>query len=142
MQGKAGLPAAALEGWEEWRRDELQRSMRNGCVGQRLVSETDKVRVWTIHLKPGERVGFHCHLLDYFWTSVGQGRSRSHYNDGRVLEREYSAGECMHLKFGPGEFMVHDLENIGTTALSFVTVEHKQSANVPLELPVGVSAAA
>ena len=34
-----------------------------------LVSESDRVRVWTIRLKPGERIGFHRHVLDYFWTA-------------------------------------------------------------------------
>jgi hypothetical protein len=32
--------------------------------GSSLISETDKVRVWRIHLKPGERVGFHRHFND------------------------------------------------------------------------------
>ena len=36
----------------------------NPCVGNALVSETDRVRVWTIRLKPGERIGFHRHVLD------------------------------------------------------------------------------
>src|SRR5215467_15878297 len=42
----------------------------NGCVGSELVSETDKVRVWTIRLRPGQRFGFHRHVLNYFWTAV------------------------------------------------------------------------
>ena len=36
----------------------------NGCVGSELLSETDKLRVWTIRLKPGERIGFHRHVLN------------------------------------------------------------------------------
>jgi len=28
----------------------------NGCVGSELLSETEKLRVWTIRLKPGERI--------------------------------------------------------------------------------------
>src|SRR5258707_484360 len=31
----------------------------NGCVGQRLLSESERVRVWEIRLKPGQRFGFH-----------------------------------------------------------------------------------
>ena len=50
----------------------------DGRVGNELLSETDRVRVWAIGLKPGERLGFHTHVLDYFWTSVtaGHGRGR------------------------------------------------------------------
>jgi hypothetical protein len=51
----------------------------DGRVGNELLSETDRVRVWAIGLKPGQRLGFHTHVLDYFWTSVtgGQGRART-----------------------------------------------------------------
>jgi beta-alanine degradation protein BauB len=45
----------------------------DGRVGNELLSETDRVRVWTIGLKPGQRLGFHTHVLDYFWTSVTGG---------------------------------------------------------------------
>lgn len=109
----------------------------NGMVGQRLLSETDAVRVWRIELAPGERVGFHTHVLNYFWTATSAGKSRSHYADGRSVETEYGLGTTRHYSFGPGESMVHDLENIGDTVLSFTTVEMKiGSANVPLPLNV------
>ena len=109
----------------------------NGMVGQRLLSETDAVRVWRIELAPGERVGFHKHVLNYFWTATSAGKSRSHYADGRVLDTEYALGTTRHYSFGKGESMVHDLENIGDTVLSFTTVELKTgSANAPLPLTI------
>ena len=49
----------------------------NPCVGSTLLSENERTRVWIIRLAPGERVGFHRHVLDYFWTSVNGGRGRS-----------------------------------------------------------------
>ena len=55
---------------------EAKRHNHNGCVGTALVSESDRVRVWIIRLAPGERVGFHRHVLDYFWTCVTGGRGR------------------------------------------------------------------
>jgi quercetin dioxygenase-like cupin family protein len=126
---------SATDAWPAWRKAELERNFHNGCVGVVLVSETERVRVWHIRLKPGERLPFHRHVLDYFWTAVTDGRSRSHYHNGRVSEGTLRAGDSAHLKFGPGEFMVHDLENIGDTELVFVTVEHLQSPNTPLPLP-------
>ena len=56
---------------------ERERANNNGCVGSTLLSEDDKVRVWIIRLAPGERIGFHRHVLDYFWTSVTGGRGAS-----------------------------------------------------------------
>jgi hypothetical protein len=44
------------------------------------------------------------------------------------------AGQTSHLTYGPGEFKVHDLENIGDTELIFTTVEFLDSANPPLPL--------
>ena len=52
---------------------EHERKNPNPCVGSELLSEDDRVRVWMIRLQPGERIGFHRHVLDYFWTSVTGG---------------------------------------------------------------------
>ena len=40
----------------------------NGHVGEKLLSQTDKVRVWYILLAPGQRLPVHKHVLNYFWT--------------------------------------------------------------------------
>ena len=93
-----------------------------------------RVRVWAIELKPGQRLGFHTHVLDYFWTSVTGGQGRSHFSDGSVSNTAYKPGDIKQLTFKEGEFMVHDLENIGDTELLFTTVEFLDSPNAPLEL--------
>jgi hypothetical protein len=124
----------SIADWPKQLQDELDRNQSNGRVGDKLLSETDRVRVWSITLKPGERIGFHKHVLDYFWTGVTSGKARSHYFGGDVVEVEYQAGETKHLKFGRGEFMMHDLQNIGDTDLIFTTVEFMDSANPPLPL--------
>ncbi len=106
----------------------------NGEVGSRLVSETDRVRVWHIQARPGERLKVHTHVLDYFWTIHGPGRARSHQPDGSHFDVEYEAGDTKHFTFSKGERMTHSLENIGDTDLIFTTVEFKNSANAPLPL--------
>lgn len=118
---------------------EFARNAFNPCVGQVLLSQTDKVRVWHITIAPGERVGFHRHVLDYFWTALSAGTAQSHLNGGPAQRAEYRAGETRHLTFKRGEFLLHDLENIGTTPLTFVTVEFLASANDPLPLPASVT---
>lgn len=106
----------------------------NGRVGQTLVFESERVRVWLIALKPGEYLPPHCHVLDYFWTATTAGRSRSVYADGKVMEKDYAVGDTQHFTFKPGEHFVHDLLNIGDTVLSFTTVEFLDSKNRPLQL--------
>jgi quercetin dioxygenase-like cupin family protein len=110
----------------------------NGCVGSTLLSESDRVRIWIIRLAPGERIGFHRHVLDYFWTSVNGGRGRQHLMDGTTVEHTYIAGETRHETYGPGEFKVHDLENLGDVEMIFNTIEFLDSANTPLAIPDSV----
>lgn len=126
-----------MSAWPAWLRQEFEQEAKNPnpCVGGTLVSENDRVRVWTIHLKPGERFGFHRHVLDYFWTSISGGRARQHLMDGTTVELTYQPGETRHESYGPGEFKVHDLENIGDKELVFMTVEFLASANKPLPIP-------
>jgi hypothetical protein len=110
----------------------------NPCVGLQLLSENERSRVWMIRLAPGERCGFHRHVLDYFWTCISGGRARQYVHDGSIIECSYTAGETRHEAYGPGEFKVHDLANIGDQELVFITVEFKDSANKPLPLPAHV----
>ena len=95
----------------------------NPCVGSTLLSE---------------RIGFHRHVLDYFWTSVSGGRGRQHVHDGTTVEYTYQPGETRHETYGKGEFKVHDLENLGDREMVFMTVEFKDSVNEPMPLPAGV----
>ena len=121
---------------------ERERQNNNGCVGTRLLSESERVRVWIIRLAPGERIGFHRHVLDYFWTSVTGGRGRQRVHDGSTVEYTYRPGETRHETYGLGEFKVHDLENLGDKEMIFMTIEFLNSANKPLALPDKVRAAA
>jgi quercetin dioxygenase-like cupin family protein len=107
----------------------------NPCVGSKLLSENERVRVWEIRLQPGERIGFHRHVLDYFWTSVSGGRGRQHVHDGTTVEYTYQPGETRHETYGPGQFKVHDLENLGDKEMVFMTIEFLNSANQPMSLP-------
>jgi beta-alanine degradation protein BauB len=121
---------------------ERERQNNNGCVGTTLVSESERVRVWMIRLAPGERIGFHRHFLDYFWTLVLGGRGRQHIHDGTTVEYSYQPGETRHETYGAGEFKVHDLENLGDKEMVFMTIEFLDSANKPLAIPDRVRAAA
>jgi quercetin dioxygenase-like cupin family protein len=121
---------------------ERERQNNNGCVGTRLLSESERVRAWIIRLAPGERIGFHRHVLDYFWTSVTGGRGRQHVHDGSTVEYTYRPGETRHETYGLGEFKVHDLENLGDKEMVFMTIEFLNSANKPLALPEKVRVAA
>ena len=122
------------ENWPETVRADFRDGELNPRVGTRLLSENDRVRVWEIRLAPGERIGFHRHVLDYFWTAVTAGTARSHQGDGTTVEATYTPGQTRHYIYRLGEFKMHDLENIGSTELIFSTVEFLQSANPPIPI--------
>lgn len=134
MSQTAETAAAPFTGphWSPDLVEELNSAGTNGQVGSRLVSESDRARVWLIEMQPGERLPFHTHALDYFWVATTPGRARSRYADGTVAEVDYEIGTTRHFTFAKGETMTHDLENIGDTVLCFTTVEYLDSANAPL----------
>ena len=131
------LVAANFDGWPDWLKDDFTKHANDGHVGSRLLSENSRVRVWEIRLAPGERWHAHRHVLDYFWIAINPGRSRQHTHDGTTREVSYQAGETRHFHFGTGEYLLHDIENIGDHELLFTTVEHLDSANaaLPTEAP-------
>lgn len=128
------LVAENFEGWSDELKAEFETYAYDGNVGSRLLSADDRVRVWEIRLAPGQRFHVHRHVLDYFWTAVNAGRSRQHTSDGTTREVAYDAGETRHFSFASGEFLLHDIENVGSEELVFTTVEHLDSANAALSL--------
>jgi beta-alanine degradation protein BauB len=128
------LVGTDFDGWSGELRAEFETHAHDGEVGSRLLSENERVRVWEIRLSPGQRWHAHRHVLDYFWTAVNAGTSRQHTSDGTTRDVSYNAGETRHFAFAAGEYLLHDIENVGDTELVFTTVEHLDSANPPLEV--------
>lgn len=126
---------AAFADWPDGLREEMLANFDNGCVGSVLVSETDRVRVWHLHIAPGDRCPFHRHVNPYFWTCTNAGTARNYFSDGRTKEAPHYVGQTRHFTYGAGDQMLHSVENIGDTTLSFTTVEFLDGANEPLAIP-------
>ena len=92
-------------------------------VGTSLSFRNDRVRVWELRLKPGERAPFHRHVTPYFWTCVEAGVGRQRFADGTDRLRRYEVGETEFAVHSPQDDKIHDQENAGDTVLRFVTVE-------------------
>ena len=133
--------AAPFAEWPPELREEFRTNTANPAVGTRLLLEDEHARHWEIRLAPGERIGFHRHVLDYVWTCVSGGLAISHNGDGETLDVIYDAGETRRLSFEQGESMIHDLANVGDADLIFTTIEYLGSANAPLSLDEVRSAA-
>jgi beta-alanine degradation protein BauB len=125
---------ANFSGWSASLIEELKSAPDNGKIGTRLLSECSTARIWEVRLAPAQRLGFHHHVLDYFWTVLSPGKALSRTADGLTRQLVYERGDTKELRYAKGEGMIHDLENIGSTELLFVTVEFLDSANSRLGL--------
>ncbi|MGH8942008.1 MAG: cupin domain-containing protein [Acidimicrobiia bacterium] len=103
--------------------DELAAAPYNFDVGTTVWFENDRIRVWEILLQPGERGAFHSHVTNYFWTVVEGSRGLQRFSDGTYVVRDYLVGETKYLEHTPESALIHDLENVGSSTLRFVTVE-------------------
>ena len=124
----------AFADWTSELRDELRANTADPAVGTQLLLEDEHARHWEIRLAPGERIGFHRHVLDYVWTCVTGGAAISHNGAGDTLHVTYGVGETQRLSFAASESMIHDLANVGDADLIFTTIEYLDSANEPLPL--------
>ncbi len=112
--------------WTKELKNALNKSSNSTTVGQNLILETDTFNVWSIHLKSGHSLPFHKHNKPYFYIAINNGKSRSFYADGSVIETEYIKDDIMHFKgLNEHNSFIHNLENIGETTLIFTTVEFK-----------------
>ena len=132
--GRSEITGRNFEGWSPELIEESKNAEANGRVGTELLFESSVARIWVIELQPGQRLPFHTHVLNYFWTVLTSGRAHSRTPDGLTKEIEYHPENTKHLNYRQGERMTHDLENVGKTNLVFVTVEFIQSENTPLKL--------
>ena len=103
--------------------EELGNAFDNREIGTRIELENEKIRVWSIDLAPGERVPFHCHALTYFWICMDAGRANIRRDDGTIELYEFPPGETRFSELSEDSVLIHDLENVGDTAMRFVTVE-------------------
>lgn len=126
---------AAFAHWPAGVKEEMDREAFNGCVGSVLVSETDRVRVWHLHIAPGGRCKFHRHVNPYFWSALTAGKARGYFSSGEIRDTEHYVGETKHFYYGAGDYMLHSVENIGDTMLSFTTVEFLDGPNDALPIP-------
>ncbi len=85
----------------------------------RVVLENDHVRVLEYRDKPGEKTHEHRHP-NFTLYAVSAFKRRIHLPDGKVLMREFKAGDVM---WSPAQ--THIGENVGTTDTHVIMVELK-----------------
>lgn len=102
--------------------EELAAAPDNRVVGTELIAEQDGIKLWTIRLKPGERVAFHAHARPYLWCCTSGSDGAVRHPNGSIDAVRFNRGDMSFKEIGE-EPVIHDLENTGTDLLSFVTLE-------------------
>jgi len=92
-----------------------------GPIGDKVIHENDKVRVWFVDLDPGGRQPWHRHYLPYLIVPLTDGSVKIQFADGTVRTGDDKVGEVRFRE--PGE--VHELYNTGNAHFSCLLVEIK-----------------
>lgn len=115
--------ARDFEGWDaEFKQEVFNPSSK---IGSSIIFENDTVRVWTIVLKPGERLPFHKHTRPYLWVAHNKGQAISHFETGETKQITYQPNDTMMpiIENEDKNSFANDLINIGKTDLHFTTIE-------------------
>ncbi|MCU1458809.1 MAG: hypothetical protein JWL73_2901 [Actinomycetia bacterium] len=98
-------------------------------LGQKLLVENDRVKIWEMTLDPGESSGMHRHDLDYMTVIIegdrvaADGGSPTSKYQGR-FEADVSPGSVHFVERGG----VEDAVNIGTIRYREILIELKDPA--------------
>lgn len=84
-----------------------------------VIFENDRVRVLSVHFKPGQVAPMHSHPdnVSYFLTDA---KLKITLPDGKVIERSPKAGTATW-----SDAVTHSAENIGTTDFQQIQIELK-----------------
>ncbi|MEV4705899.1 cupin [Actinoplanes sp. NPDC049316] len=94
-----------------------------GPVGQEIMLENDKVRVWHISLNPGESQPLHHHGLPYVVVAVQGAKNVIHTVDGDRIDVVEETGSIVFRE--PGQ--THMLTNAGDTVYIGRIIELKSA---------------
>jgi quercetin dioxygenase-like cupin family protein len=89
----------------------------------KLLFENERVRVFEVRFKPGERIAMHSHP-DHVVYVLGDGTLKLSYPDGKAVEVVLKAGQTLWI---PAE--THAAENVGSTDAHSIVVGLKESAS-------------
>jgi hypothetical protein len=92
-----------------------------GPIGNRVIFENDRVRVWELAVEPGKSKGLHRHDLPYVIVPLTAGPIEIESIDGKVVRPNEKVGEAIWRDAGE----IHDLRNMGDTTYRNVLVEIK-----------------
>jgi len=65
-----------------------------GPIGDRILFENERVRVWGVNLEPGQRQPWHKHDLPYLIVPLPRAKNIIVFDDGREKETTKPSERC------------------------------------------------
>ncbi len=93
-----------------------------GTIGDRVIFENERLRVWLVELDPGEIQSRHVHELPYLIVPLTDGKNIMRFDDGREIETNEKPGVTLWRMPGAP----HELENTSSWQYRNVLVEVKE----------------
>lgn len=93
-----------------------------GSIGDSVLFENERIRVWLVKLDPGQIQPRHIHELPYLIVPLTDGKNIMRFDDGREIATDEKPGACLWRT--PG--VPHELENVSSWQYRNVLVELKE----------------
>ena len=92
-----------------------------GAIGDKVVFENDRIRVWGLTVQPGGKQPWHRHDLPYLVVPLTKGDNLMRFAYGRERTTNETPGDALWRE--PG--IPHELENRGGEPYSNLLIEFK-----------------
>lgn len=93
----------------------------DGQVGNKVLFENERVKVWDITLDPGDDTGLHTHELEHFVYLTAVSEMEVHWPNGASERRSHEPGVVQYRPAGD----THSARNVGDSRLQGIIVEFK-----------------
>ena len=117
-------PKGHFKAWEAGRKKELGSEELNTELGQQILYEDGKIKLWSIVLKTKERLGFRKISCHFRAMSQVDGFAVNHRSTGQIVLIQCKKGEMFRYNKKTEGEQIWDLENIGADPLELVVIEY------------------
>ncbi|SDQ72198.1 hypothetical protein [Flagellimonas zhangzhouensis] len=119
-------PVGNFDPWEQEKIDELMHQEISESLSDNLVFENEFVKLWDIHLLPGQRIPFRKQNRNYGWVCTTGGLVLTRYGNGKIDMVKLNPGDTQYFEY-KGKNYVNDLENIGEDTIVINILEYKET---------------
>ena len=118
-------PVGNFDPWEQEKIDELLHQEITDALSEKLVFENESVKLWDLHLAPGDRIPFRKHNTNYVLACTTGGLALTRYGNGKIDMVKLNPGDSEYFE-NRGKDYVNDFENIGEHPIIINILEYKE----------------